>query len=49
MPRERRRVGRESHFTLTLDPIDDVRGYLDRVCEQWDAALARLKAFVEEP
>ena len=41
------RIGRESRFAFTPAPIDEVRGYLDRVARQWDDALARLKAFVE--
>jgi DNA-binding transcriptional ArsR family regulator len=41
------RVGRESRFTLEPRPIDEARDYLDLVSQQWDAALARLKAFVE--
>ncbi len=44
----RRRVGRESRFVFTPAPIDEVRTYLDRVSRQWDDALARLKAFVED-
>jgi hypothetical protein len=33
-----------------LDPkrLADAHEYLDRISQQWDAALARLKAFVEE-
>jgi DNA-binding transcriptional ArsR family regulator len=42
------RVGRESRFVLDPKPIDDVRTYLDGVSRQWDNALARLKALVEE-
>jgi DNA-binding transcriptional ArsR family regulator len=42
------RVGRESRFALQPKPIDDARAYLDRVSRQWDDALARLKAFVED-
>lgn len=42
------RVGRESRFAFTPAPIDEVRSYLDRVSRQWDAALGRLKAFVED-
>jgi DNA-binding transcriptional ArsR family regulator len=42
------RAGRESHFELDPKPIADIREYLDLVSEQWDEALARLKAFVEE-
>jgi DNA-binding transcriptional ArsR family regulator len=41
------RVGRESRFTLEPKPIDEARAYLDLVSRQWDAALARLKTFVE--
>jgi DNA-binding transcriptional ArsR family regulator len=42
------RVGRESQFALEPKPINDVRGYLERVSKQWDDALARLKSLVED-
>jgi len=42
------RVGRESRFELEPKSIDDVRQYLEHVSRQWDVALARLKALVEE-
>jgi DNA-binding transcriptional ArsR family regulator len=42
------RAGRESLFELDPEPIAEVREYLDLVSEQWDQALARLKAFVEK-
>lgn len=42
------RVGRESRFVFTPEPISGARMYLDRVSEQWDDALMRLKAFVED-
>lgn len=42
------RVGRESRFELELRRIEEVRAYLDDVSRQWDDALARLKAHVEE-
>jgi hypothetical protein len=42
------RVGREALFELEPTPIDDVRAYLDGIAQQWDDALARLKAFVEK-
>jgi len=42
------RVGRESRFALEPKPIADVRLYLEQVSRQWDNALARLKALVEE-
>jgi DNA-binding transcriptional ArsR family regulator len=42
------RSGRESLFALELQPIEQVRDYLDQVSRQWDDALARLKAHVED-
>jgi DNA-binding transcriptional ArsR family regulator len=43
------RVGRESRFVLDPRPLVDAQAYLDDVSRQWDTALARLKALVEEP
>jgi DNA-binding transcriptional ArsR family regulator len=42
-----RRAGRERLFEFDPRPIGEMREYLDRVSEQWDQALARLKSFVE--
>ena len=42
------RVGREQHFTLDPEPMHEMQQYLDHVSRQWDQALARLKAFVED-
>ncbi len=42
------RVGRESLFELRLEPLRDIKAYLERVSGQWDQALARLKSFVEK-
>jgi DNA-binding transcriptional ArsR family regulator len=42
------RAGRESSFTCRPEPLEAARAYLDRVAAQWDDALGRLKAFVEE-
>jgi DNA-binding transcriptional ArsR family regulator len=42
------RVGRESRFAFRPEPIKDLQSYLARVSEQWDDALGRLKAFVED-
>lgn len=42
------RVGRETQFAFRPEPIEAARSYLDEVSAQWDAAFARLKAFVEE-
>jgi len=41
-------AGRESLFELEREPIVEAREYLGFVSEQWDQALARPKAFVEE-
>ncbi len=41
------RRGRERVFSLDAKRLDMARQYLDRVAAQWDAAAARLKAFVE--
>lgn len=41
------RIGRESRFNYVPEQIERVRSYLDRVSEQWDDALSRLKSFVE--
>ena len=41
-------AGRQSLFKFDLEPIADVREYLNFVSEQWDQALARLKSFVED-
>src|SRR5246127_2306664 len=42
------RKGRESLFEFDPAPIDQARSYLDHVSAQWDQALNRLKAFVED-
>jgi DNA-binding transcriptional ArsR family regulator len=41
------RKGRESLWELEREPLDEARRYLDGISAQWDAALERLKAFVE--
>jgi len=41
------RRGRERVFALEPKRLEKARQYLDRVAAQWDAAAARLKAFVE--
>jgi DNA-binding transcriptional ArsR family regulator len=41
------RDGRESLFEFDPEPMDEMRAYLDRVSADWDAALGRLKTFVE--
>ena len=42
------RLGRESLFELEPQSLADVRDYLDRVSRQWDDALARLEAHLDE-
>ena len=42
------RRGRERVFALDLKRLEKARQYIDQVAAQWDAAAARLKAFVEE-
>jgi DNA-binding transcriptional ArsR family regulator len=41
------RMGRESLYELDPEPIRQVREYADRVSQEWDRSLARLKALVE--
>jgi len=40
--------GREHLFSLDLKRLEFAREYIDQVSAQWDAAAARLKAFVEK-
>ncbi len=42
------RTGRESVYTLQPERIDAARSYLTDVAAQWDAALERLKAYLEQ-
>jgi DNA-binding transcriptional ArsR family regulator len=41
------RLGRESVWELQPEPLDAARRCLDGISAQWDAALNRLKLFVE--
>jgi len=41
------RQGREQIWDLNAKRLEVARQFLDRVAAQWDAAAARLKAFVE--
>lgn len=45
---QRRKSGREVHFALRRQAIEDARTWLAQVGAQWDGTLARLKAFVED-
>jgi DNA-binding transcriptional ArsR family regulator len=42
------RAGRESRIALDPHAIEEMQKYLGAVSRQWDDALARLKAFVED-
>ena len=42
------RAGRESLFELDPKAIEEMKAYLERVSAHWDAALGRLKSFVEK-
>ena len=44
----KRQSGRESLYQLRPAAIHDMRAYLDDISRQWDDALTRLKAFVED-
>ncbi|MGH8542190.1 MAG: ArsR/SmtB family transcription factor, partial [Gammaproteobacteria bacterium] len=44
----RARRGREQIWDLNAKRLEIARQYLDQVTAQWDAAAARLEAFVEE-
>ena len=41
-------AGRMCLCELEPEPLDQARNYLTMVSERWDAALSRLKAFVEK-
>jgi len=41
------RRGRERIWGLDTDRLEEARRSLDQIAQQWDAALERLKAFVE--
>jgi DNA-binding transcriptional ArsR family regulator len=43
----RTRAGRESRFDFNPAALEEIKKYIDFVSEQWDQALARLKAYVE--
>lgn len=43
-----RRSGRESLYAIRPDSIKAARDYLARASEQWDEAIARLTAIVED-
>ena len=42
------RRGREAVWELNQHRLEDARRYLGMISDQWDAALGRLRRFVEE-
>ena len=42
------RAGRESRFQYAPEAIRGIREYLEEVAKQWDQALSRLQAFLEQ-
>jgi DNA-binding transcriptional ArsR family regulator len=42
------RYGRERRWRLNEQRLADARFYLNQISRQWDAALNRLRAFVED-
>lgn len=42
------KAGRESRFALDPRPLVSAQAYLEHVSRQWDEALGRLKALVED-
>ena len=42
------RAGRESVWELRANRLANVQRYLDQISREWDAALGRLRAFVEQ-
>ena len=42
------RHGRERRWRLNRQRLVDARFYLDQISRQWDAALDRLRAFVDD-
>jgi DNA-binding transcriptional ArsR family regulator len=42
------RTGRERIWELRPKRLSEVRRYLDQISQQWDSALVRLRAFVED-
>jgi hypothetical protein len=41
-------AGRKRLFAFAREPLAEASEYLSYVSEQWDGALARLKAFVDD-
>ena len=44
-----RKSGRERIWEVDGDRLDDASRYLEQISSQWDRAIERLRAFVEDP
>lgn len=42
------RAGRETRFSYSPGPLGEAQTYLQQVSDHWEAALGRLKSFVED-
>ena len=42
------RVGRERQYSCAPNVLKEARNYLDNIGDQWEGALLRLQAFVED-
>jgi DNA-binding transcriptional ArsR family regulator len=40
---ESARAGRETHYSLTPQPLGDALAWMERIGDQWDERLARLR------
>jgi DNA-binding transcriptional ArsR family regulator len=40
---ESARTGRETHYSLTPQPLDDALAWMERIGDEWDERLARLR------
>jgi DNA-binding transcriptional ArsR family regulator len=43
------RVGRETRYRLTPEPLADALDWMERIGERWDARLARLREHLSRP
>lgn len=44
----KRRVGRESQYSVRPESLSEASDYLSRASRQWDQAIARLERLLEE-
>lgn len=40
---ESARTGRETHYSITPQPLDDALAWMERIGDRWDERLARLR------